>query len=527
MAWKGRLRDLREKTLQTSAERHITIVIYAQNEIETLINLVKSLENQEYSPDKYSINIILDNSDGQNEKVLELMRGIKVWKISSSDTAMGMYPSVVWFLERSLNENYTNGFVILDANNIVKPNFLSRVNISLEKTPLSQACLATMSPYATLYNSVGYITNRIANRVHNAGRFHLGLGSQILSSGLIISQEYLERNPVQLSPDQNEIDYNYRLLSTGNTVNWAPEVIVYNYIADDIQDLAIYKSELAYKNITATIRNWREALKNFKAFSLALYYFAPARVIQLGIIFIMLAIGSYSNIKIANIDVGLILPIIILGLIFVSDIISLLIVKCKLQDFKIWLLSGPVYFQELFYTILYLLKIVRLNRIRINILEKNDGQKVIEKSKTADTLEIDVMVSDGVKNLPCKLELKSSWLENQITFIFKNKSFTTKIYDTLDQAFEELNNKLKSRNFTIINCFNCGYFNYSNKVFKDSSGSEGHCFYGKEGQNIHYDELVKTWQYCEYYLPADQRAEIMENWKQSLETAQLATNNNE
>jgi hypothetical protein len=514
-AWRGRLRDLRKKNLSVSVERHITVIIYAQNELETLIELVKALQNQEYSSENYSINVVLDNPSANTEKVLELVKGIKIWKISTKDAKVGMYPSVSWFLDK-IKADYTNAYVVLSAKNLIKPNFLQRVNISLENAMVSQACLATKSPYSSIYNTLGYLMNRIENRIHNAGQYHIGLSSFISGTGLIMTQEFLERYPMQLGYGENEIDYNYEIFAENVKIGWAPEVIIYSYLANDVQDLAIMKAEEIVKRVNAILRNLKNIFKSPRSLHLTFYYLAPGRILQLIIVLILLMIGLYNPINIAGINAGLIIPLVLMVVALMTDFAGLIISKCNLQDYKIWFIGGLIYLKEVFFTFIYTAKLFNITTRHDKIVMEEPQQEKMEVHKTADYQEIDIQVSDGAKNLPCKLQLRCEGYDNQITFIFKDKQFTTKSYDSLDKAFEELNTKLESRNFKIVTCYNCGYFSYSNTSHQDSFGTAGHCFYNREGQQIHYDDVVKTWESCEYFTTAEQREEILKRWRASL-----------
>ncbi len=50
-------------------QQNINVIVYSHNNSSTIVDLVESLKNQDYDPDKYSINIILDNCDDNQRKV--------------------------------------------------------------------------------------------------------------------------------------------------------------------------------------------------------------------------------------------------------------------------------------------------------------------------------------------------------------------------------------------------------------------------------------------------------------------------
>lgn len=517
-AWQGRLKDLRKKNLSTSVQRHITVIIYTQNNLDNILNLVKVLQNQDYPKDKYKIHVILDNSTDNREHILGLIRGIKIWKLSTPGYCLGMYPAISWFLSEHKANEYTNGYVILSATNIVKSNFLSRVNIALETSSISQACLATKSPYSSLYNTIGYINNRIENRINNAGQYHQGLSSQILQSGLIISQEFLEQYPLELSILESEIDYNFKLIAQKVKVHWEPEVIIYKRAAEDINDLSLNKAQNLVKKLETLTHNFKSIIKNLSCVHFILYSFTPSRFIQVFLVLFLVLTGSYLKINIYNVSIWLIVPMIVLAGALIADLLGMLVARHKLQDYKVWLISSFMYLNEVFYTLVYTIRLLWLNSDVRKVFKKSKSQTTLKLNQPSIVREVDVVVSDGKKSFNCKLEIMAEEDNNQVTLMFKEKKFTTNRYKNLDQAFDELNKKLDSRNFRMLNCYGCGFFNYSNNSYTSSFGSEGHCFYAKQGQNILHDDVISVWDVCNNFTSIEHRNEIIENWKNSLPT---------
>ncbi|MEW5819848.1 MAG: hypothetical protein AB1782_06625 [Cyanobacteriota bacterium] len=515
-ASRGRVRDIIRKNIKSQVQRHITIIVYAQQSSDSLIHLVGLLQQQDYPKDRYSINVLLDNPSDCADKVLELIDGINVWKLNSPGYSIGMFPAVGRFINKCMASEYTNAFVLLSPSSIVKPNFIERVNSAVEKDDISQACIATTSPFSTPSNTSGYIQNRINMRVINAGKFHLGLSSSIFSTGLIASQEFFEKFPIDLEPFDNELDYYFNLLSKNIKINWAPEVIVYNKIAEDIYDLSYWIAEKTYKDLKAIIKNFKKVIFNKNCLSEALYILKPAKSIIFFICLVLIILGYLASVKFQNVDLWLYIPIILFLSFIGKEFICLNVAKCSKKEKILWLNSFFRYFKTTAVSFVYFLRLSNFKSIYDNIFNKPSKEEFYEFEKTYKSEIINVIVTDGNKNIKCQLEIIADKWNNQLVLIFNNKKFTTKVYRSMDQAFDEINNKLVTKNFRLVTCYNCGYFSYSNKSHKDSYGTSGHCFEGKEGQQLHYDEIVKTWQVCQLYRFVEERNEIIENWKKSL-----------
>ncbi|MGD9581139.1 MAG: hypothetical protein AB7V50_07180 [Vampirovibrionia bacterium] len=516
MAQKGRLNDLRRKSQHTSVQRHITVIIYAETIVDMLLKLVASLQDQNYPNDKYSINIVLEDDNPNSNKVLGLIDDIKIWRISSNKEKIGFFPSISKIIEKNMASQYTNAFVILKSDNLVKSNFVERVNISLENNNISQACLATTSPYSSFYNSIGYINNRIFNRITNAGRFHLNAGSDILSSGLIVTQEFLEKYPINTDKIKSEVDYNYYLLSEKIKVNWAPEVIIFNKMAEDLKDLCIGKAETTINKLKAAIKNINLNFKNTGCLNYTLYLLCPNKL-MLGILSIIAFLSGYiASLTMANTNLWAILPLILMGAIILLDLPAMAVSKCTPKDYKIWLISLLTYLPENIITLFCIIKLWNQDSNNNNLPYLSLKKESLELYIPDSIKEKNIILTDGTKNIQCKVEITTKQNENQIALIFKNKKYTSNKHATMDRCFEEINSKLEKYNFSIINCFNCGYFSFSNQSHQESNGTDGHCFFNKEGQHLQFNDTIKIWHYCDSFCPIENRIEILKNWKNSL-----------
>ena len=132
------------------------------------------------------------------------------------------------------------------------------------------------------------------------------------------------------------------------------------------------------------------------------------------------------------------------------------------------------------------------------------ARKLIKKATTPSTVEkmlVDVWVSDGKKNFPCKLELISNNGLSSVTFInMKNKKFRTKNnHLRMTDAIQELSTKLEEHGLSLKVCQCCKYFQPN--VDGTTNMIKGFCKYNF-AERVPGDILpTLIWNTCEQYEP--------------------------
>ncbi len=98
--------------------------------------LVEAFNRQEYDRSKFTVNILLDNCNDENIKLLEIIGGTKLWRINTDVKPIGKYKSLSWLFERIMACENTNAFVFLSADSKIKSDFLQKVNTAVHYNPV-------------------------------------------------------------------------------------------------------------------------------------------------------------------------------------------------------------------------------------------------------------------------------------------------------------------------------------------------------------------------------------------------------
>ena len=117
-----------------------------------------------------------------------------------------------------------------------------------------------------------------------------------------------------------------------------------------------------------------------------------------------------------------------------------------------------------------------------------------------DKLSIDVVVSTGKSDLPCKLEFISDKGISKVRFIFKNKKYTTGGHLRMIDALQELKSKLDDYGFILKICNCCSHF--TSNVDGSTNMLKGTCSCDYPSPSLKEPKPTLIWNSCSKFSPA-------------------------
>jgi len=199
------------------------LVLYpAYNEDRVIVNAVERFLEQNYPSDLYTLVVISDHMQPETNRYLASLPLILLtptFKKSSKAKAM----------QYAINEvqgNFDN-VVILDADNVVRPEFLSQLNIlcSVYDAIQCHRCAKNANnDVAVLDGASEEINNTIFRKAHN----RLGLSSALIGSGMCFDYELFRKNVFLLTTAGEDREMEALLLRQGVFIKYAPDIHVFD-----------------------------------------------------------------------------------------------------------------------------------------------------------------------------------------------------------------------------------------------------------------------------------------------------------
>ena len=199
------------------------LILYpAYKEDKVIINAITQFLLQDYPKELYTVIVISDHMQPEtNEQLSKLPITLLQPTFEKSSKAKAMQ-----FAIENVNTDYDN-VVILDADNVVRPEFLSQLNVlcSVYDAIQCHRCAKNANnDVAVLDGASEEINNTIFRKAHN----RLGLSSALIGSGMCFKYELFKENVFKLTTAGEDREMEALLLHQGVFIKYAPDIHVFD-----------------------------------------------------------------------------------------------------------------------------------------------------------------------------------------------------------------------------------------------------------------------------------------------------------
>ena len=428
-------RKIRDK--YTPKDANLCVVIYATGKTDTLENLIKQLKNQTYPKQNYTIYTILDKCENISEVTLQSDLNVNVININNLEP-VGKSQAYSIIAEKLHDIKDLDAYIFLDSGNYVDSDFLANANFYLTKYDVFNPMVNYLpqDDKLSFWENVKSAYSRYCSKFIYSTRTKLGLTNIINTNSFVIKKNLLNRiGSFDFQNLISEVQYTLKLAKERISVAFVEDLKVYTCIDNfDYRIPSLSKRmNIFWANLTKTPNFTTQEF----VFSLAAPNWLTCVLIYLLILrhaYVFPFWVGYSTILITFIVLAI--------------------------AFCVSLLNARLYSKEYLYLFIYpLLSIAKMSHnfppvrgIR-NIIKATTRKHNIEKMVT------NVIVTDGVRDFACQLELISDDGLAKVKFINKGKNYTTKNnHLRMVDAIKELTTKLSDYGLTLKVCQCCKYF---------------------------------------------------------------------
>ena len=216
-----------ERRHQTSDIRHQTsflVLIPAYHEDAVIINTMKSFLKQDYPKDLYQLCVISDHMDATTNKQLAALpitllqpafdNSNKAKALQYAISAISHQPSAIY--------DYV---VILDADNIVTPDFLSRLS-HITRPDIAIQCHRTAKNSDNDIAALDGLSEEINNSIFRRGHNRIGMSSALIGSGMCFNYNWFRENVCHLSSAVEDRELEALLMKQGINILYAEDIHV-------------------------------------------------------------------------------------------------------------------------------------------------------------------------------------------------------------------------------------------------------------------------------------------------------------
>ena len=201
-------------------------LIAARNEERVIGELVQSLQAQDYPRELYEICVIPNNCTDDTEGAAR-RAGARILNCDLPVRYKG--DALRQALARLAGESF-DAFCVFDADNLVSPDYLSRMNDAfLAGARVTKARLTTRNPYASWVSGCYTLYFAIFDCFFNRSRSHLGLSAKLVGTGFCVHRDVLQKlGGWRTESIAEDAEFAAELSLSGERVWWVPEAVTYD-----------------------------------------------------------------------------------------------------------------------------------------------------------------------------------------------------------------------------------------------------------------------------------------------------------
>jgi len=207
------------------------LILYpAYKEDRVIINAVENFLLQDYPSTHYTVVVISDHMQpGTNDYLRQLPITLlePVFEKSSKAKAMQYAIEMVESGKLKVEDGRFDQVVVLDADNVVRSEFLSQLNIlcTIYDAIQCHRCAKNAdNDVAVLDGASEEINNTIFRKAHN----RLGMSSALIGSGMCFNYDLFKKNVFQLSTAGEDREMEALLLQQEVFIKYAPDIHVFD-----------------------------------------------------------------------------------------------------------------------------------------------------------------------------------------------------------------------------------------------------------------------------------------------------------
>ncbi|MDD3304136.1 MAG: glycosyltransferase family 2 protein [Clostridia bacterium] len=386
------INNKKRKIKNYRAKHKLAVVVAARNEGKVIGHLIDSLKKQNYPKNLYDIFIVPNNCTDNTKEIAEKY-GAHIIECQGNVASKG---EALKYAFKFINQNFLefDAYCVFDADNIVHPNFLRRMNDALcSGFHVAQGYRDSKNPSDTWISSCYSLFYWTQNFFFNQARHNMGWSASINGTGFMVTRELIQKNGFNTITLTEDIEFAAQCALNNEKIAFVKDAITYDEQPLDFSQSWKQRKRWSIGTMQCckyySTKLMKVAFKSKvpQAFDMSLFFIAPFIQILGLLVFIILLIYNIFDIQVYDISRFLYdYNIFSLALVYIATIvISAFVVLVEKKKVK-----------RAFKGILTI-AIFMLSWIPIHILCLIKRNKIWEPIEHSRTINIDSIIDMNVK----------------------------------------------------------------------------------------------------------------------------------
>ena len=288
------------------AKHKFAVIIAARNESKVIGHLLDSLNNQDYPTHLYDVYVVSNNCE-DNTKEVSLQHKAKIIDCDVSVSSKG---EVLKYAFRFLDDNYYDydAYLIFDADNIVHPQFIRRMNDTLcSGFKVAQGYRDSKNPSDTWISSCYSLFYWVQNYFFNQARMNMKWSSSINGTGFMIAKEVIDTHGFNTVTMTEDIEFAAQCAINNERIAFVKDAITYDEQPLTFKESWKQRKRWSVGTLQCLYHYFNPLIKaGFKkripqGMDMALFFMAPLVQVMSFVVIVLLMFYSFLDIQVSDV----------------------------------------------------------------------------------------------------------------------------------------------------------------------------------------------------------------------------------
>lgn len=280
----------RSEVPRAKRQNRFIILIPAYKKDDTILQTVNSVLGQSYSQRLFDVVVISDHEEEMtNMRLAQMPVTLLTPDFAKSSKAKSLQYAILNLPQFKIYD----ALLVLDADNIIEPEFLDQVNDAFELAGTKAIQVHRFSRNRdTSVSRLDSVFEEINNIVFRQGHNAIGLSAALNGSGIIFDYEWFKSHVMNLHTIGEDKEFEAMLLKEGVFIDYFENIHVYDEKTRHVRTFYLQRGRWISTQLHALIDNirhlpWAMLNRHYDFADKIIQWFLPPRTILLGIIMIM------------------------------------------------------------------------------------------------------------------------------------------------------------------------------------------------------------------------------------------------
>lgn len=211
------------KQISVTKQRKFAVLIPGYKEDAVIVSVADQATNQDYPKDKFDIIVIADSfSESTLKELRKLHIRVEVveFEVSKKSKALNLC------MERIGNDY--DVAMILDADNIMKSDVLSKINMAFDKGYTAVQGHRTAKNTNVNFAILDALSEEINNHIFRKGHRVLGLSSALIGSGMALDYHLFKKTMATIDSVGEDKEVELKIIRNNHKIEYIHDALIYD-----------------------------------------------------------------------------------------------------------------------------------------------------------------------------------------------------------------------------------------------------------------------------------------------------------